>query len=507
VPRAPLPSQPKAPLPIKEFDDLALLIRARHPLIKVVAEDPERVDVLLEYVCGCFGLPLFEWSPASSLRRRGQPGAVYNTQSLLGALAHVDASQIPALYHFNLAGESLDDARIIAKLLELREALRQQQEAIVVSASEALPEKLSRAFAYVELSPPTREEYYQYLREIVADVRQRQRVTLRLDHEQVHQMLSHLQGLTLMEVRRLLTSSLVEHQALDQRAIDRVVEAKGKSVAQSSVLEYFPAKSGFEGLAGMATLKTWLERRAPVFRDPQRAQEFGLPAPRGVLLLGVQGCGKSHTAQAVAASWRLPMLRLDAGRLYEKFVGATEHNLRKALDTAERLAPVVLWVDEIEKALASGGDGDGGVSQRVLGTFLTWLAERKGSVFVVATANDISRLPPELLRKGRFDEIFFVDLPSSEVRERILELHLRQRGREPSDFDLPRLAQAAQGFSGSELSQAVTAALFSAFHGSGVLNTNLLEAEIRGTKPLSVMLAEKVEALRDWARDRTVSAD
>jgi SpoVK/Ycf46/Vps4 family AAA+-type ATPase len=221
----------------------------------------------------------------------------------------------------------------------------------------------------------------------------------------------------------------------------------------------------------------------------------------------VQGCGKSHTAQAVAASWGLPMLRLDAGRLYDKFVGATEQNLRKALETAERLAPVVLWVDEIEKALASGGDGDGGVSQRVLGTFLTWLAERKGNVFVVATANDISRLPPELLRKGRFDEIFFVDLPSAEVREQILALHLRQRAREPAAFDLARLAALAQGFSGSELAQAVTSALFAAFHAGGALTQELLEREILATKPLSVMLAEQVQSLRDWARDRTVSAD
>ena len=497
----------KAPLPIKEFDELTLLVRARQPLIRIEAQDPERVDVLVEYLCGCFGLPLFEWSPASGLRRKGAAGAVYGTQHLLGALGHVDASRVPAIYHLNLAGETLDDARVIAKLLELREDMVQQGEAIVVSSAEALPEELNHAFAAVCLSPPTREEYYQYVREILADVRQRQSVALRLGREQVHQLLSHLQGLSLMEVRRLLTASLVEHHALDERAISSVAEAKGKSVAQSSVLEYFPVKSGFEDLAGMANLKNWLGQRALVFQDPERAAEFGLSAPRGMLLLGVQGCGKSHTAQAVAVSWGLPMLRLDAGRLYDKFVGATEQNLRKALEMAERMAPVVLWVDEIEKALASGGDGDGGVSQRVLGTFLTWLAEHEGNVFVVATANDISRLPPELLRKGRFDEIFFVDLPSAQVREQILALHLRQRGRDPAQFDLVRLAVLAEGFSGSELAQAVTSALFAAFHGGGRLTDELLEREMLATKPLSVMLAEQVQALRDWARDRTVSAD
>jgi hypothetical protein len=498
---------PKAPLPIKEFDDLTLLIRARQPLIVLQAEDPERVAVLIEYVCGCFGLPLFEWSPASGLRRKGGAGAVYNTQTLLGALGHVDASSVPAIYHLNLAGESLEDSRVIAKLLELRAEMAEQGEAIIVSAVEALPDELSRAFAMVTLSPPTREEYYQYVREILSDVRKRQKVVLQLSREEVHQLLSQLQGLTLMEVRRLLTASLVEHHALDARAIASVAEAKGKSVAQSSVLEYFPVRSGFEGLAGMTRLKAWLAQRALVFSDPQRATEFGLTSPRGLLLLGVQGCGKSACAQAVAASWTLPMLRLDAGRLYDKFVGATEHNLRRALETAERLAPVVLWVDEIEKALASGGDGDGGVSQRVLGTFLTWLAERKGNVFVVATANDISRLPAELLRKGRFDEIFFVDLPNPEIRAEILAIHLRQRGREPSALDLPALATLCEGFSGAELGQAVTSALFAAFHSGGELTQELLVRELIATKPLSVMMAERVQALRDWARDRTVSAD
>jgi hypothetical protein len=497
----------KAPLPIKEFDELTLLIRARQPLIRIEAQDPERVEVLLEYVSGCFGLPLFEWSLASGLRLRGGPGAVYNTRELLGALGHVDASRVPAIYHLNLAGQTLDDGRIIAKLLELRNDMVQQGEAIVVSCVDSLPDELNNAFAAVRLSPPTREEYYQYLREILADVRQRQSVALRLDREQVLQLLAQLQGLSLMEVRRLLTASLVEHHVLDARAIASVAEAKGKSVAQSSVLEYFPVKSGFEGLAGMQRLKQWLAQRTAVFRDPERAQEFGLSAPRGMLLLGVQGCGKSHTAQAVAAGWGLPMLRLDAGRLYDKFVGATEQNLRRALETAERLAPVVLWVDEIEKALASGGDGDGGVSQRVLGTFLTWLAERKGNVFVVATANDISRLPPELLRKGRFDEIFFVDLPSAAVRAEILALHLRQRGRDPAPFDLARLAQIAEGFSGSELAQVIASALFAAFHAGGVLGEALIERELRATKPLSVLMFEQVQALRDWARDRTVSAD
>lgn len=498
---------PRAPLPIQEFDELALLIRAHHPLICIDAQESERVEVLLEYLCGQFGMPYFEWTPSGGLRRHGQPGAVYATRDLLAALSHVHASRLVALYHFNLAGASLRDERVVSMLLEIAEDLRRHPGAVVLSFADELPEALRPAFASVELSPPTREEYYAYVRAILADVRARQHVAQRLDSEQVRELLAHLQGLTLMEVRRLLTQSLVEYQALDERAIARIAEAKGKSVARNTVLQYFPAALGFEGLAGMARLKTWIDKRTALFREPERAAEFGLTPVRGILLLGVQGCGKSHAAHAVAAGWKLPMLRLDAGRLYDKYVGATENNLHQALATAERLAPVVLWVDEIEKALASGADADGGVSQRVLGTFLTWLQEKRGNVFVVATANDVSRLPPELIRKGRFDEIFFVDLPSPQVREAILSLHLAQRGRDPSGFDLPRLAAAADGFSGSELAQAITSALFTAFNQDSALTTELIEQEIWSTRPLSVTMREPVQALRRWAQGRTVLAD
>jgi AAA+ superfamily predicted ATPase len=497
----------RAPLPIQEFDELALLVRSHHPLIWIDADEPERVEVLLEYLCGCFNLPYFEWAPGTGLHRQGQSGPVYGTQSLAAALAHIAASKLVAIYSFKLVGEALDEGRIISLLLEIADELGKSPGAIVISCVDRLPDALTHAFGRIALSPPTREEYYNYIRAILADVRLRQSVALRLDGASVHRLLSQLQGLTLMEVRRLLTASLVEHGALDESAIESIAQAKGKSVAQSSVLQYFPVTSGFERIGGMARLKAWLEQRAAMFRDPERARQFGLSAPRGMLLLGVQGCGKSHMAQAVAATWQLPMLRLDAGRLYDKYVGATEQNLHRALAMAERLAPVVLWVDEIEKALASGGDGDGGVSQRILGMFLTWLQERRGNVFVVATANDIARLPAELLRKGRFDEIFFVDLPSAEARQEIFALHLGQRNRNPSAYDLEGLAALAEGFSGSEIAQAISAALFTAFNAGGDLTAELIAAELNATQPLSVTMREKVSALREWALGRTVPAD
>jgi SpoVK/Ycf46/Vps4 family AAA+-type ATPase len=228
-----------------------------------------------------------------------------------------------------------------------------------------------------------------------------------------------------------------------------------------------------------------------------------------MLLVGVQGCGKSLAARATAALWGLPLLRLDAGRLYDKYIGESEKNLRKVLATAESMAPVVLWIDEIEKAMAgaTGSDGDGGLSRRILGSFLTWLQDKAAPVFLVATANDITALPPELLRKGRFDEIFFVDLPDEPERRAIFTIHLQRRQRPPELFDLDALAAASDGFSGAEIEQAVVSSLYAAFSGPGRLTTEILLAELAATRPLSVTMAEKVAAIRAWAAERTVPAN
>jgi SpoVK/Ycf46/Vps4 family AAA+-type ATPase len=259
-------------------------------------------------------------------------------------------------------------------------------------------------------------------------------------------------------------------------------------------------------VGGQRNLKKWLERRRPVFAGDASAS--GLDIPKGVLLLGVQGGGKSLAAKAIAGSWAAPLLRLDVGALYNKYHGETERNLREALETAEAMAPCVLWLDEIEKGLSTGGDSsDGGVSRRVLGALLTWMSDRKSRVFMVATANDISRLPPELMRKGRFDEIFFVDLPSEEVRAEIFTIHLQKRSQTPDLFDVGILAARAKGFSGAEIEQVVIAGMYEAYANNTALSTALLNNEIKNTRPLSVIRAEEVNDLREWASERTVKAD
>jgi SpoVK/Ycf46/Vps4 family AAA+-type ATPase len=239
-------------------------------------------------------------------------------------------------------------------------------------------------------------------------------------------------------------------------------------------------------------------------------RRFGLVPPKGVLITGVQGCGKSLAARAIAGEWGIELARLDAGRLYDKYVGESEKRLRNTLELAQELAPVVLWIDEIEKAFASAGtsgDADAGLSQRLLATFLTWMQEREPGVFLAATSNNITALPPEMLRKGRFDEIFFVDLPTADVRAALFALYLKKNSRNPALFDLPKLAAATEGFSGAEIEQAVAAGLYTAFDRKQQLSTEILLAEAKGTQPLSVTRAEDVEAIRDWAKSRAVPAD
>jgi SpoVK/Ycf46/Vps4 family AAA+-type ATPase len=239
-------------------------------------------------------------------------------------------------------------------------------------------------------------------------------------------------------------------------------------------------------------------------------QKFGLQLPKGILITGVQGCGKSLAARAVAGEWGYELARLDAGALYDKYVGESEKKLRKALDLAQKMAPMVLWIDEIEKAFASAGssgDADAGLSQRLLATLLTWMQDREGGVFLAATSNNITALPPEMLRKGRFDEIFFVDLPSSETRKALFALHLKKRGRDATAFDLAALSAATEGFSGAEIEQSIVSALYTAFEQKTQLTTQILLGEIRGTQPLSVTRAEDIQSIRDWAKTRAAPAD
>jgi SpoVK/Ycf46/Vps4 family AAA+-type ATPase len=335
-----------------------------------------------------------------------------------------------------------------------------------------------------------------------------QQIPIALDGQGIMQLVQNLVGLSQDEALRTLRMAVLARRRIDAGLLDAVLDAKRKAMRSEGLLESVRRDASFADVAGLRNLRDWLGKRKDALTPEGR--RFGLEPPKGILITGVQGCGKSLAARAVAGEWGFELARLDAGALYDKFVGESEKRLQKALELAQKLAPMVLWIDEIEKAFASAGssgDADAGLSQRLLATLLTWMQDRESGVFLAATSNNIGALPPEMLRKGRFDEIFFVDLPGAEVRSALFALHLKKRGRDVNAFDLPSLATASDGFSGAEIEQSIVAAMYTAFSQKQQLTTEILLGELRSTRPLSVTRAEDIQAIRDWAKTRAVPAD
>jgi hypothetical protein len=494
---------------IDPVHDLVLLVRSGHQLLHLDTEEEERVSGLLLHVADRLNQPLFAWTRVRGLGRVDLSGVVYDTEEPAKAFRHIAASDQPGLYHFRDLGPHLNqDAVLAAQLKEAAQTLRSVGGAILVTGpSVPFPEAVDRMVTPVAMPGPTPEEYVDLLTQIVRDVTKRQHVDMTISNEEIKLLVRHLAGLTLMESEKILTKAIIEDGKLSVDDIRHVIEAKVAVVEKDGLLEYYPVEAALSNIADLRSLKAWLAKRKAVVTEPGRAEEFGLDFPRGMLLLGVPGCGKSLSAKAVAAEWRMPLLKLDPSNLYNKYIGESERNFKRAMRTAEQIAPVVLWIDELEKAFASGGSEDGGVSQRILGSFLTWMQDRDGDVFVVATANDISRLPAEFLRKGRFDEIFFVDLPDAPTRAEIFRIHLENRGQDSGSFDLEQLSTATPGFSGSEIEEVVVSSLYSAFSDTGAITTESLLKEAAGTVPLSVTRSEYVDELRSWARERARPAN
>jgi len=500
---------PRPPAPLHQVHDIEVLLRAHHPVVFIETIEDERAEVLLEHLADHMSMPLFKWQPLRGLRASGATSPLTNTGQLDQCLAHIRSHTRPALFYLRDAESMFDDASLLARLKDVHQILWQHQGAIVLSGvgTYELSEAAARLVTCVTLEPPSDEEYHGYLSNLLRDLRKRQRVTMRLRSEDVRSLIDRLRGLTFFEIKKIITQSIAEDWSFDRGAILRAIEAKKEIVRQSGVLELSSAVGSIDDIAGLEQLKAWLRKRKAAFADPHGAESFGLSPPRGVLLLGVPGCGKSLSAKAVAGEYGLPLVRLDPARLYTKYMGETEKNLKRAITMAEHMAPIVLWIDEIEKAFApSGGSQDGGTSQRVFGNFLSWMQEREAPVFVVATCNDIAQLPPEMLRKGRFDEIFFVDLPVIEARVEIYRLQIAARKRDPEAFDLEMLAAASDGFSGAEIEQVVVSALYAAYAEDRELTTADLRAEIEKTNPLSMTMSEKIDKLRAWASERAVAA-
>lgn len=492
---------------MEALKDLELLIHSRYPIVAVRTHEEDRLDEIVRRLAARLHLRLHVWTLTDGLRLAGSSAVVAETHDAGRALAHVATLGGEAIYLFKDLHRLLDDGRVVRRLRDLVKPFSRDRRTLLMPAPRwVLPSELERHAVVFELETPSVKELRFAARKLLKDLSREHRFRIDLTSQQFDELIDSLKGLTLFEAERVMTRALLDDLALSLEDLDAVVKTKKELFDAHGIVEYLPPETGLEDIGGLASLKRWLARRANAF-EPQ-ARRFGLSPPKGVLLVGVPGCGKSLAAKAVARVWGLPLLRLEVGRLYEKYVGETERNLEDALRLSERLAPSVLMVDEIEKAFSTGGGtADAGLSRRVLGYFLSWLQDRNSPVFVVATCNQIAELPPELLRKGRFDEIFFVDLPDSDDRKAIFSLHLKKRERDPSKFDLETMAGATDGFSGAEIEEAVVSALYTAFSRETELTTGLVLEEIRATRSLSVTRREEIDALRAWAEERAVRAN
>ena len=479
--------------------DLVTLLRARTPLLVIESAEEGRVIESFRHAIAQSLRPLFSWSITQGLKRldmdadaESEEGSYGDASQMLGFIKQHGESAVFLLLDFQPYLRYPMALRLMREIV-LRQA-KSEHTLALVGARYELPDDLVPLATPFQLALPdiqamaalVREEAFNYSRETGRRVEVDADAARTIDARRIVRKLIHADG------------------ALGPADLPGLGKAKCELLDRENLLHYEYETASFADVAGLNRLKQWVQKRVPAFIGKKQAAK--LDPPKGILLLGVQGCGKSLAAKAVAGGFGVPLLRLDIGTLYNKYHGETERNLRAALKNAEMLSPCVLWLDEIEKALSTEGSDDG-VSRRVLGYLLTWMAERKGQVFLVATANDVSVLPAELLRKGRFDETFFVDLPDTEARMEILRIHLLKRELKVTDFDLPAIAQASDGFSGAEIEQLIVAAQYTAAAENKALNTQHLLDEAANTKPLSVMMADRVAALREWARERTVPAD
>ena len=504
---ASVPARPAVPRPNKH-DELRLLVNSHHPIITVETPEEERLEQLLLDVAAELTVPLFTWSVTSGLAKaHGAP--IYNTDNPEQAVANIALIQGDAIFLLKDFARYCDNDRVCRRLRELAEKFRAERRSIVITAAALqLPPDLRGDSVPFQLGLPTADELLPAVKSVLAEMNRTQQIPIALDITGITQLAQNLVGLPQEEAMRALRMCILARRRVDAGLLDVVLDAKRDALRSDGSLETVRRDASFADVAGLRRLREWIAKRKSALTPEGR--RFGLEPPKGILITGVQGCGKSLAARSVAGEWGYEMARLDAGALYDKFIGESEKKLQKALELAQKLAPMVLWIDEIEKAFASAGssgDADAGLSQRLLATLLTWMQDREGGVFLAATSNNISALPPEMLRKGRFDEIFFVDLPSADVRGALFALHLRKRGRDAATFDLPNLAAASQGFSGAEIEQAIVAGLYTAFAQKQQLSTDILLGEIRGTRPLSVIRAEDIQAIRDWAKTRAVPAD
>ena len=484
---------------------MTLLVKSRYPLVVVETIDEDFVSRRLFKISQALSMNFYSWSLTMGLRVGVNANSFYQSNEPAKMLKMVNDllnDPQPSLFLFSDLHKFLEDAVVARLFKDMLNKIKDTRTTVAMVGAECkLPAEIAPFAARITGGYPDEKEILGEINRILADFKSSSvHIDVELGQEDLKRILKTLKGLSIQQIRNTLNSCILRDCRFDRNDLAEIEKCKKEIFDQDGILEYFGSERG-NNMAGFGNLKRWLSDRKNVIT----AGNPGLPPPKGVLLLGVQGCGKSLAAKVIAGELSMPLYRLDLNRLYSKYLGETEENLRKALATVERLSPVCLWIDEIEKIFAaSSGEIDGGVSKRVLGAMLTWMQERHDGSFIAATSNDINSLPPELLRKGRFDEIFFADLPNILERGEILRIHLIKRGLKSEDFDLGALSLNSEGFSGAELEQAVISALYSASGANEKISTKHVLEQLKLTRPLSVIKAEAVDFLRGWAKERNI---
>jgi SpoVK/Ycf46/Vps4 family AAA+-type ATPase len=518
---------------------LKVLLDSSTPIVVMETVEEMRAIRLVRSACSSLNLATFEWSIAGGLVRCGTNApaiesgafpaggyhhgtgddaiqaatqdakALYNSREPAQMLANLEGLTVEAAFILKDLHRHLDDPVVVRRLRDVGQQFSTNRRTIVITGPQiTVPPELASLVEFLELPLPDRQRLRQIIDETLVRVSKTHTLKRTLDANGTDQIADNLRGLTEEEAERALSQALVARYALCPETATDILQAKKDLLRRSDMLEFVEASDTMSSIGGLENLKQWLAQRRGSWED--KARDFGLDPPRGVIILGVQGCGKSLCARAVAGEWKLPLVKFDTAAVYDKYIGETEKRIRQVFRVAEGLAPCVLWIDELEKVFAGSGPDsasvDAGVSARLLAAFLSWMQDRKAPVFVAATCNNVNALPPELIRKGRFDELFFVDLPNQSERKQIFTIQLQRRKRNPADFDLEHVAASARGFSGAEIESAVQTSLYAAFSQKQQLATQHLLDALASTVPLSTTRAEDIAALRAWAKQRAVPA-
>ena len=521
----------------KVLDRLKVLIDSSTPIVVMETVEESRAVRMVRLACSALNLAAFEWTIATGLARSGgnpmapvvdagafpaggyrtggvnefaeNAKALYDSREPAKMLANLEGITIEAAFILKDLHRHMEDPVVVRRLRDVGQKFATNRRTVILTAPKiSIPPELASLVEYLELPLPDRQRLRQIIDEVLVRVAKTHTLQRRLEPSGIDVMADNLRGLTEEESERAISQALVARYALCPETVTDVLEAKKSLLRRSEMLEFVEVSDTLSQVGGLDNLKKFLAQRRGSWEESARS--FGLDPPRGVIILGVQGCGKSMCARAIAGEWKLPLVKFDTAAVYDKYIGETEKRIQKVFQVAEGLAPCVLWIDELEKVFAGSGpdsaSADAGVSSRLLASFLSWMQDRKAPVFVAATCNNVSVLPPELIRKGRFDELFFVDLPTQAERKQILGIQLTRRKRNPNDFALDRVAAAARGYSGAEIESVVQTALYAAYSQKQQLNDQHLLEAIQSTVPLSTTRAEEIEALRQWAGQRAVAA-